>query len=94
MHHHDGFLPSLQQTFLAADHLVHLCLSLIENLLGFFSFLLLGDNLSSEDIFLFFQSFALLVHGIDEKILFLLDFLEVANVILGSEGLFLGNCDI
>lgn len=43
--------------------------------------------MSSKNVFLFFQSFTLLIHRVNKEILFLFNFFEIGNIILSSESL-------
>ena len=94
LHHQDGLLPALQQALLACLDLLHLHLSLIQDLLGLLGLFLLRDDLSSEDVLLLLQPLAFLVHGVNQQILSLLDLLQVAHIVLRSEGFLLGDGDI
>lgn len=87
-------MPSFKKTLFACNNFLHLSLSLFKDFSGFFSLFFLRDDLSSKNIFLFFQSFALLVHWIDKKILFLFDFLEIGDIILSSESLYFSDSNI
>jgi len=66
LHHHDGLLPSFKQPLLAIDYFLHFTLSLSKYFLSFLSFLLLRNDLSSENIFLLLQSLTFLVHRINQ----------------------------
>lgn len=85
LHHHDWFLPPFKEVLFAGDDFLHFSLGLFEDFSGFFSLLFLGDDLSSENVFLFLESFAFLIHGINEEILFFFDFLKIRDIIFGSE---------
>ncbi len=50
--------------------------------------------MGSQNIFLFFQSFALFVHGVNQEILFLLNFLKIRNIIFSCEGFDFGDSNI
>lgn len=87
-------MPALQQALLACLDLLHLHLSLIQDLLGLLGLFLLRDDLSSEDVLLLLQPLAFLVHGVNQQILPLLDLLQVGHIVLRSEGFLLGDGDI
>jgi hypothetical protein len=87
-------LPAIQEILLAGDDPAHFELGLPEDLLGLLSLIVLGDQLGGQDVLLLLESFDLLVHGVDEEVLLLLDLLEVGHVLLGCEGLGSGDGDV
>ena len=87
-------MPSFKKVLFAGNDFFHLSLSLFEDFPGFFSLFFLGNDLGSQNIFLFFQSFALFVHGVNQEILFLLDFLKIRDIIFSCEGFDFGDGNI
>ena len=78
-------MPPFKEVLFAGDDFLHFSLGLFEDFSGFFSLLFLGDDLSSQNVFLFLESFAFFIHGINEEILFFFDFLKIRDIIFGSE---------
>jgi hypothetical protein len=94
LHDHNCPLPAFQETLLAGNHLLHLGLSLVKDLLRLLSLFLLGYDLGSEHILLLLQALALLIHRVNQKILLFLYLLQVSHAVLGCKGLLLCHCDI
>ena len=84
LHAEQALLPVLQQRLLAHDDALDLDGGLLESVAGSGRFFFLGDELGLVERLLLIEALDFLVHRVDQHILLLLRFLEIANVFLGA----------
>ena len=86
LHTEQGLLPIFEQGLLGHNDSLDFDGGLLKSVTGGGRFLFLRDKLSLVQGLLLIETLDFFVHGVDKKILLLLDLFEVANVLLSTVG--------